>query len=130
MTVGERIKKRRLELGLTQNELAERMGYTSRSAICTVEKDKEDLTTTRIRKFAEALQTTPAHLMGWQEVTTPLSGHDIDVVEVQIENTPDQETLDNNMMKRAIHLYDLYEQASPEIQAAVETLLKVSKSDS
>lgn len=68
MTTGERIKKRREELGLTQTDLAIRMGYKSRAAICNVEKDNEDLTTTRIRKFAEALETTPAYLMGWDEV--------------------------------------------------------------
>ena len=67
MTTGERIRKRREELGLTQTDLALRMGYKSRAAICNVEKDKEDLTTTRIRKFAEALDTTPAYLMGWEE---------------------------------------------------------------
>jgi len=67
MTIGERIKSRREELGLTQTDLAIRMGYKSRAAICNVEKDKEDLTTTRIRKFAEALECTPAYLMGWEE---------------------------------------------------------------
>ena len=73
MTIGERIKKRREELGLTQTDLAERMGYKSRAAICTVEKDKEDLTTTRIRRFAEALHTTPGYLMGWEENPTDIN---------------------------------------------------------
>lgn len=67
MTTGERIRRRREELGLTQTELAERMHYKSRAAICNIEKDKEDLTTTRIKKIAEALQTTPSYLMGWEE---------------------------------------------------------------
>ena len=65
MTVGERIRKRRKELNLTQDELAKRMGYTSRTAISNVEKDLEDLTTTRVKKFANALETTPYVLMGW-----------------------------------------------------------------
>lgn len=67
MTIGDRIRLRRKELGLTLIELAERMGYTSRTSICTVEKNKEDLTTTRVKKFAEALETTPSYLMGWSE---------------------------------------------------------------
>ena len=67
MTIGDRIRLRRKELGLTQNELAEKMGYTSRTSICTVEKNKEDLTTTRVSKFAEALETTPSYLMGWTD---------------------------------------------------------------
>lgn len=67
MTVGERIRYRRIELGLTQEELAKRLGYTSRTAISNVEKGKEDLTTTRCRKFADALETTPSYLMGWED---------------------------------------------------------------
>ena len=67
MTTGERIKKRRLELGLSQEELAKRLGNKSRASVCTVEKDKEDLTTDRIRKYAEALETTPAYIMGWDD---------------------------------------------------------------
>ena len=67
MTIGQRIRERRKELGLSQEELAKRLGNKSRASVCTVEKDKEDLTTTRIRQYAEALETTPAYLMGWEE---------------------------------------------------------------
>jgi len=67
MTVGRRIAKKRKELGLTQEELAKKLGYTSRSAISNVEKDKEDLTTTRVRRFAEVLGVSPCYLMGWDE---------------------------------------------------------------
>ena len=65
MTIGERVKQRRLELGLTQTELAERLGLKSKVSISTVENDKEDLTTDRIRKFADALERSPGYLMGW-----------------------------------------------------------------
>lgn len=67
MTVGERIRQRRLELELTQEELAKRLGYKTRTAISNVEKGKEDLTTTRVRKFADALGVTPEYLMGWDD---------------------------------------------------------------
>lgn len=67
MTLGERIRERRKELGLSQLDLAIRLGNKSRASVCTVETNKEDLTTDRIRKYAEALQTTPAYLMGWEE---------------------------------------------------------------
>lgn len=67
MTIGERIRQRRIELGLTQDELAKKMGYKSRAAISNVEKDKEDLTSTRIRKYADALEVPASYLMGWTE---------------------------------------------------------------
>lgn len=66
MTTGEIIKERRKALGLTQDALAKKMGYKSREAISSVERNKEDLTTDRIRKYAEALDCTPAYLMGWE----------------------------------------------------------------
>ena len=67
MTVGERIKQRRLELDMTQEELAKKLGYKTRTAISNVEKGKEDLTTTRVMKFADALGVTPGYLMGWDD---------------------------------------------------------------
>ena len=57
MTIGERIKQRRQELGLTQEELARRLGNKTRASVCTVERDKEDLTTDRVEKYAAALES-------------------------------------------------------------------------
>lgn len=108
MTIGERIRNRRKELGLSQEELAQRLGNKSRASVCTVEKDREDMTTTRIRQYAEALETTPAYLMGW----------DIDVVP------------DDVLQERAETLYKAYASASPEIQAAIDLLLKSSQPES
>lgn len=68
--VGGKIRQRRIELGLSQAELAARLGYKSRNAICNVENDKEDLTITRVKKFADALGVTPAYLIGFKEPTT------------------------------------------------------------
>lgn len=65
------IKERRLELGLSQDELAKRTGYTSRSSIAKIEKGAVDLSQTKIKLFADALQTTQAELMGWDENTLP-----------------------------------------------------------
>ena len=60
------IKNRREELGLTKVELANRVGY-ERSMITKVEQGKVDLTQSKIVAFAEALHTTPAYLMGWED---------------------------------------------------------------
>ena len=64
-TVGERILKRRKTLGLTQEELAMRMGYKSKSTINKIEMGINDIPQSKILKFAEVLMTTPAYLMGW-----------------------------------------------------------------
>lgn len=72
MTVGERIKQRRIELGLNQSELAELMGYSGKSSICKAETGGDSVTTRTIERFAKALKTTPRHLMGWdtEEIIT------------------------------------------------------------
>jgi repressor LexA len=59
------IKNRRIALGLSQDELAQKTGYTSRSSIAKIESGKVDLPQTKIKLFAEALETTQADLMGW-----------------------------------------------------------------
>jgi len=65
--IGENIKERRESLGMSQDELAEKMGYKSRSTIAKIEKGVNDVTQTNIVKFAEILRTTPAYLMGWEK---------------------------------------------------------------
>ena len=57
----------RKQLGLTQEELAKRMGYKSKSTINKIELGINDIPQSKIVQFAEVLGTTPAHLMGWSE---------------------------------------------------------------
>lgn len=45
MTVGERIKKLRIEKGLSQEELAKRAGYADKTAICKIERSGDDVST-------------------------------------------------------------------------------------
>lgn len=67
MTIGERVKARRQELGLTQRDLAKRMGYTDHTTITRVEAGKVDLPMSRISQFADALRVSPSYLMGWED---------------------------------------------------------------
>jgi len=66
--IGKNIMFRRKELGLTQSELATKMGYKSKSTINKIENGTNDIPQSKIVKFAEALETTPAALMGWEKV--------------------------------------------------------------
>lgn len=63
----ERIKARRLELGLTIEELAYRMGYKDKSSISKIENGKADIPQSKVVAFARALNTTTAYLMGIDE---------------------------------------------------------------
>ena len=66
-TVGDRILFMRKQLGLTQEELAKKMGYKSKSTINKIELGINDIPQSKIFQFAEVLDTTPAYLMGWDE---------------------------------------------------------------
>jgi transcriptional regulator with XRE-family HTH domain len=77
MTIGERIKNIRIERGLTQEDLAKRMGYKTRSAICQVERNGDNITSDRIAAFAEALGVSIQTLMGWEEPAPSASAMDI-----------------------------------------------------
>ena len=70
-TIYDRIKSRRTELGLTVEELAHKMGYKDKSSISKIENGKADIPQSKIAAFADALQTTPAYLMGWEEQPEP-----------------------------------------------------------
>lgn len=63
----ENIRACRKAAKMTQEELARRTGYTDRSSIARVEKGEIDLPQSKILQFAEALGTTPSHLLGWDE---------------------------------------------------------------
>lgn len=64
-TLGDNILYRRKQLGLTQEELAQRMGYKSKSSINKIELGLNDIPRSKVAKFAEVLGTTPARLMGY-----------------------------------------------------------------
>lgn len=66
-TVGDNILMMRKRLGWTQEELAKRMGYKSKSTINKIELGINDIPQSKIVKFADVLGTTPACLMGWSE---------------------------------------------------------------
>ena len=99
------IRIRRRELGLTQSELAEKLGYADKSMITKIEAGKVDLSRSKILVFATALNTTPSWLMGW-----------------------DEEDLDKAAILQRIYeesriLFDAAEEATPEeIQKAAEYL--------
>lgn len=74
MTIGERIRARRKELGLSVDDLAQKLGK-NRATIYRYESNEiENLPTTILEPLARALLTTPAALMGWDQRS--LDGHE------------------------------------------------------
>lgn len=66
MDVGKRIRERRKELSLSVDELAQKLNK-NRTTVYRYEKgDIENLPMDILGPLAEALNTTPAYLMGWE----------------------------------------------------------------
>lgn len=66
MNFGDRVKQRRLELELTQEELAKRCGYGTKATISKIEKN-DMIPYTKFADIAKALDCNPAYLMGWED---------------------------------------------------------------
>lgn len=77
MDMSERIKSRRLYLGLTQEELGLKLGL-QKSAIAKYENGRvENIKRSVIAKMAEVLECSPAYLMGWSDEINPVPALDI-----------------------------------------------------
>ena len=66
--IGKRIRKRREELEMTQEELADKLHYKSKTTIAKIENGTNDIVQSKVVEFAEALKTSPAYLMGWVDI--------------------------------------------------------------
>lgn len=66
-SLGLRIRLLREKNNLTQDELAIKAGYTSRSSINKIESGLVDIPQTKIYAIASVFNVSPAYLMGWEE---------------------------------------------------------------
>ena len=64
MAINDNIRKRREELDMSQDELAQKLGYIHRSSINKIENGTNSFPVNKIDAFAVALRTTPEMLMG------------------------------------------------------------------
>jgi len=72
MSVGANIKKRRYELKMSQQELANAMGYKTRSTIAKIESGENDVTQKKLQRFAAVLDTTVEALVsGFSTLEAP-----------------------------------------------------------
>ena len=148
MTVADRIRLRREALGLTQEELAEKIGYEGKSSISKLENSGDKVTLKKIAKIAPFLHTSKEYLLGWVKNPDPdypqtklgmieeeISKTQISSDIIQVRKYLDEEVLSvfdafieaggsKAELITAIRLYNKLQNASPEIKTAIEALLK------
>lgn len=66
MTIGDRVKLLRQKKKMTQLELAEKLGYKSKSSVAHIENGR-DIPRSMVVTLADILDTSPAYLMGWED---------------------------------------------------------------
>lgn len=66
MTIGERIKNRRIELGLSVDELSNILGKNRATTYRYESNDIEKLPTTVLEPLSKVLRVSPGYLMGWE----------------------------------------------------------------
>lgn len=79
MTVYDRIRALREHKGLSQQELANKVGFKTASAVNKIELGLRDISQTKLSQFAKALDTTPGYLLGWdvpEDMPAPITTED------------------------------------------------------
>ncbi|CAM2361071.1 helix-turn-helix domain-containing protein [Listeria seeligeri] len=109
MQTGERIKKRRKELGYNADYLAEELGV-SRSTIFRYENGEiEKLPITILDSLSNILKTTPAYLMGW--------------VDDGAEHLEDSENLSNDEINLITNYRKISDRQKGEVNGMINAFL-------
>ena len=67
MTTGEIIKNLRKSHKMTQEELATKLGFQTKSAICKIEKNQRDVSQSTIAKLSKIFDVSPSYILGFEE---------------------------------------------------------------
>lgn len=114
MSIGERIRKQRDSLGISQTYLAKKVGISKQ----TLYKYETDIITNipsnKIEDIGKILNVSPAYLMGWEENIVPK--------EISTHDCYDKST------KEALKLYiQLNSDDQGEIRGEMKQMLKAEK---
>lgn len=132
MTMGEIIKKQRQQVGMTQEELAEKLGL-KKSAIAKYESGRvQNIKRSTLEKMAAIFNCTPSSLMGFQDQDlgffirdTQIGSNDIFIEQTKINST--------NSLARYMRYVEMYMQLDSDNQERLnkyaETLLSLQEQE-
>ena len=119
MTIYERIKLLREQQGMSQQDLADRVGFKTASAINKIEMGLRDINQSKIIAFAKALSVSPSYLLDGDMTKNEYTN--LSLVEI-IEKAYGKATAD------ALHLYtQLDADDQGEIRGEMKQMLKAEK---
>lgn len=106
MTIGDRLKKKRLECQISQTDLAAKVGITKQSLYKYEKGIITNIPSDVIEKLADALECSPAYIMGWN---------------LQVDVTPKREELSPEIIAYATKLMEL----PPDVREKLMQMLEV-----
>ena len=130
MNIGQRMKERRKELKMSADELAKRLGK-DRSTIYRYEKgDIENLPLDILEPIANALETTPAYLMGWEnsekrkEIKEEIFGEEVAAELAEIADIMNKINKDAGFRELIININNLNPNEYSQIKSLVDLLIQ------
>lgn len=118
MTVGSRIREFRKRLGLSVDDVAEKL-KKNRATIYRYESDDiENLPAPILEPLAKVLQTTPAELMGWEQSAAPTSDDlPANIFPIQTKKVPLLGTIAAGVPIYADENFDGYRECTEDVDA-------------
>lgn len=112
-TIGKRIKLQRKHVGLTQEALAEKLGYRNKTSITKIENGTNDIPQSKLYAFANALDTSVSYLIGWSEDENASSNSSTNVFSIRFKTLRAEKELSQQILsdklkisKSSINMYE------------------------
>ena len=123
--IGNRIKQLRTEKDMSQDELAKRSGYGSRSTINKIELGINDVPQSKIKAIAEALGVSVGTLLCWDEFDEK---HDTNKIQKEVNLIEHIEQQHGKTTRDAFEMYiQLDSDDQGEIRGEMKQMLKAEK---
>lgn len=119
MKTGEIIRNRRKELNMTQEELANKLGYKSKSTINKIELSINEIPKNRIEDFASVLGMSPTELMGWEQTIR----NNADAIYDQYIDAINEGKTVGSMTVHEATLLDAYRESDEQTKEMAERIL-------
>ena len=106
MDINEKLRDRRVELGLTQQDVADLVGVSEGTVSRWESGDIGNMRRDRIAAYAKALHVSPAVIMGWEDIPEPHLYALNPVESAIIDAYRSADPLDRAMVRRVLGLQE------------------------
>lgn len=125
MTIADRIKKKRLELGWNQEDLAKKMGYKDKTSVSKMESSGDNISLKKLSRVSEVLDVDVVELLGiYEQEDIP------DRIKKYLEIAKQhqiKELLLNSLTSFELNIIDAYRDASDDTKSAICAILGLQK---